>query len=426
MAIKGSGSPMEAVDEYFDMLIKSRFNEMFGSVKGNEKGLKKSTLNTICHQIVDGSHNPSKGGNPSDYLMLSSKNVIDGSITHDNPRYLSKEDFDLEDKRTRVRPGDILMTIVGTIGRTAIVPKNAGNLTFQRSVAVLHIDHQQIDPVFLKSCLDSIQADIDAEAHGSSQKGIYLNQVEKIPVLVPDLSIQKKFSSFVQQVDKSKAIVQKYIDKYDLLVKSRFIEEFGAIDLSAQKPEWKEISSLGKILTGSTPKTNVPEYWDGEIKWIAPAELTSETFYVYDTERKITEEGRKSCSLNVLKPGVVLLSSRAPIGKVAIVGSEMYCNQGFKNIECGPELNNVYLYILLKYNTKYLDSLGRGATFKEISAKIVAGIRIPAPPRAQQDRFEEFIKQVDKSKFEVVQSLLRLKSKYIRTETPSKRTDCDL
>ncbi len=200
---------------------------MFGSVKGNEKGLKKSTLNTICHQIVDGSHNPSKGGNPSDYLMLSSKNVIDGSITHDNPRYLSKEDFDLEDKRTRVRPGDILMTIVGTIGRTAIVPKNAGNLTFQRSVAVLHIDHQQIDPVFLKSCLDSIQADIDAEAHGSSQKGIYLNQVEKIPVLVPDLSIQKKFSSFVQQVDKSKAIVQKCIDKYDLLVKSRFIEMFG-------------------------------------------------------------------------------------------------------------------------------------------------------------------------------------------------------
>ena len=234
---------------------------------------------------------------------------------------------------------------------------------------------------------------------GTKMPRVSMDTFWKFDVPLPPIDLQNEFASFVKQVDKSRAICKQIFQSLDNLVKSRFIEEFGSIDLSAQKPEWKEISSLGKILTGSTPKTNVPEYWDGEIKWIAPAELTSETFYVYDTERKITEEGRKSCSLNVLKPGVVLLSSRAPIGKVAIVGSEMYCNQGFKNIECGPELNNVYLYILLKYNTKYLDSLGRGATFKEISAKIVAGIRIPAPPRAQQDRFEEFIRQVDKSKF---------------------------
>ena len=103
------------------------------------------------------------------------------------------------------------MTIVGTIGRTAIVPENAGNLTFQRSVAVLHLDNQQVDSIFLKCCLDSIQQDIDAEAHGSSQKGIYLNQVEKIPILVPELSIQKEFSSFVNQVDKSKFILQQYL-----------------------------------------------------------------------------------------------------------------------------------------------------------------------------------------------------------------------
>ena len=185
--------------------------------------------------------------------------------------------------------------------------------------------------------------------------------------------------------------------------KSRFVELFSTFDLSIQKPEWKTIGSLGKILTGSTPKTNVPEYWDGDIKWIAPAELTKNSFYIYDTERKITEEGRKSCSLNVLKPGVVLLSSRAPIGKVAIVGSEMYCNQGFKNIECGPELDNVYLYMLLKYNSEYLNSLGRGATFKEISTKIVAEIKIPTPPLELQKQFTDFVKQVDKSKIRIHQ-----------------------
>ena len=99
-----------------------------------------------------------------------------------------------------------------------------------------------------------------------------------------------------------------------------------------------------------------------------------------------------------------MLSSRAPIGKVAIVGSEMYCNQGFKNIKCGPDLNNVYLYVLLKNNTEYLNSLGRGATFKEISAKIVENIRIPVPPIELQNQFVEFFKQVDKSKFSWPQS----------------------
>jgi len=173
---------------------------------------------------------------------------------------------------------------------------------------------------------------------------------------------------------------------------------FGGIDLSAQKSDWLPIGKVGTILTGSTPKTNEPSYWDGNLKWIAPAELTSESFIINDTERKITEAGRKSCSLNLLEPGVVLLSSRAPIGKVAIVGSEMYCNQGFKNIRCNPELNNVYLYVLLKNNSDYLNSLGRGATFKEISAKIVENIRIPVPPIKDQEQFVEFFKQVDKSK----------------------------
>ena len=180
--------------------------------------------------------------------------------------------------------------------------------------------------------------------------------------------------------------------------KSRFIEMFGTLDLSIQKPEWKEIGSLGTILTGSTPKTNNQEFWDGNIKWITPAELGPDTFVINDTERKITEAGRKSCSLNILKPGTVLLTSRAPIGKVAIAGTEMYCNQGFKNIYCGPEINNIYLYTLLKHNAEYLNSLGRGATFKEVSAKIVSNIKIPAPPRKQQDLFEDFVKQVDKSK----------------------------
>src|SRR5690606_35558930 len=85
-------------------------------------------------------------------------------------------------------------------------------------------------------------------------------------------------------------------------------------------------------------------------------------------------------SLKPLPIGTVLLSSRAPIGKVAITGCVMYCNQGFKNLVCGERIYNKYLFWFLRGRTEYLNSLGRGVTFKEISKTIVEGIRIPLPP----------------------------------------------
>ena len=106
----------------------------------------------------------------------------------------------------------------------------------------------------------------------------------------------------------------------------------------------------------------------------------------------------------------MILSSRAPIGKVAIAGNTFYCNQGFKNIICNQDINPVFLYSLLRMNTRYLNSLGRGATFKEISKAIVENIRIPVPPRMHQDRFAAFVAEVDKSKLAVQQSLEKLET----------------
>lgn len=101
----------------------------------------------------------------------------------------------------------------------------------------------------------------------------------------------------------------------------------------------------------------------------------------------------------------VILTSRAPIGKVAIAGTEFYCNQGFKNIICKDTINPRYLYSLLLFNTDYLNSLGRGATFKEISKAIVEKIRIPIPQIELQNQFADFVKQVDKSKVAVQKAL---------------------
>ena len=146
-----------------------------------------------------------------------------------------------------------------------------------------------------------------------------------------------------------------------------------------------KLGEICEIVSGSTPKTSIPEYWDGDIKWITPAELNDNTYIVNDSIRKITELGVKKTGLSSFPAGTVILSSRAPIGKVAIAGCEMFCNQGFKNLICSEKINNRYLYWFLKGNTEYLNSLGRGATFKEISKQIVASIEINVPSIKNQE-----------------------------------------
>ncbi len=159
------------------------------------------------------------------------------------------------------------------------------------------------------------------------------------------------------------------------------------------------MAKLGEVCTivsGSTPKTSVTSYWDGNIKWITPAELNEDTFYIMDSVRHITEEGKEKTGLSYLPTGTVILSSRAPIGKTAIAGCEMCCNQGFKNLICSDAIYNEYLYFFLKSKTDYLNSLGRGATFKEISKSIVESIEIPLPEVNQQKEIAEKFKKLER------------------------------
>ena len=157
-----------------------------------------------------------------------------------------------------------------------------------------------------------------------------------------------------------------------------------------------KLGDICTIVSGSTPKTGIEEYWKGNLKWITPAEIEEDTYIISDSERKITELAVKKTGLSSFPKGTVILSSRAPIGKVAIAGCEMYCNQGFKNLICSEKINNKYLYWFLKRNTKYLNSLGRGATFKEISKTIVSEIEINLPEYRKQKEIANELEKINK------------------------------
>lgn len=178
----------------------------------------------ICAGIADGSHNPPQGIEISDYLMLSSKNIFDDEITFDDPRYLTQADFEQEDRRTKVKEGDVLLTIVGTVGRTAVVDKKMPRFTLQRSVAVLKPKADICSSRYLMYALQGERTHIENSAKGVAQKGIYLNEVSNIDLRIPALSEQE---SIVIRLDKIVSIIhfyQQQLQKLDELVKSRFSE----------------------------------------------------------------------------------------------------------------------------------------------------------------------------------------------------------
>ena len=218
-------------------------------------------------------------------------------------------------------------------------------------------------------------------------------------IVLPSRNEQNKFEQIYRQADKSK-----FGD-----FKSQFIEMFG--DPMTNTKAWVEFGYIGnytQIVLGTTPNSKNSSYWNGEIKWITPAEMTEESYYIYDTERHLTEEGLKAANLTLLPCRSVLFSTRAPIGKVGLVGSPMYCNQGFKNFVCGDQLNPVYLYYSLIFKREYLVSLGTGTTFKELSKKAVENLKIAVPPLILQNKFEEIYQQADKSKSIIQKALVYL------------------
>ena len=157
------------------------------------------------------------------------------------------------------------------------------------------------------------------------------------------------------------------------------------------------LEDCAEIVSGATPSTSESAYWDGDVCWATPKDLSElEGAYISDTTRKITRGGLQSCAATVLPPNSVLFSSRAPIGHVAINTVPMATNQGFKSFVLNRErVHATFLYHWLRRNRPYLESLGNGATFKEVSKAVVSRIEIPLPPLPEQRRIAEILDKAD-------------------------------
>lgn len=149
----------------------------------------------------------------------------------------------------------------------------------------------------------------------------------------------------------------------------------------------KMLGELCEIVNGGTPKTGNSEYWNGDNFWITPAEMGKRLSpYVDGSERKISDAGLRNSSARMLPPNSVILSSRAPIGYLVINTVPMATNQGCKGLVPNGQLHHKFLYYYLTSAVDLLNSLGTGATFKELSGGKLKEIGIPIPPLTEQQR----------------------------------------
>ena len=153
--------------------------------------------------------------------------------------------------------------------------------------------------------------------------------------------------------------------------------------------EWIKckIGDLGEIVGGATPSTKDEANYNGNISWITPKDLCELSGrYIQYGERNITSKGLKSCSAQLLPMHSILFSSRAPIGYVAIAQNELCTNQGFKSVVPNSKTYFLFLYYLLKYNKKRIESMGNGTTFKEISGSTLKDISVMIPKSYQEQK----------------------------------------
>lgn len=162
--------------------------------------------------------------------------------------------------------------------------------------------------------------------------------------------------------------------------------------------EQRKLGDIADIIGGGTPSTSVADYWDGEIDWYAPAEI-SDQILVKSSQRKITQEGFDNSSAKMLPVGTVLFTSRAGIGKTAILGKEACTNQGFQSIVPHKnELDSYFIYSRTPELKKYGETVGAGSTFVEVSGKQMAAMTLMMPPTIEeQKRIGEFMSNIDEA-----------------------------
>ena len=308
--------------------------------------------------------------------------------------------------------GDITMilndkTASGNIiGRVLLIEESGGYVYNQRTERI-EVDSSNYDSQFIYTMLNApeIRDKIIKQSQGNTQIYVNWTTVSQTDYLVPQLSEQRRIGEYFSNLDNLITLHQRKLDKLKSVKKSmleKMIPQNGEVKpeirFTGFTDDWEQrkLGDVADLVGGGTPNTQNSEYWDGDIDWYAPAEIADQ-IYVKTSQRKITEQGYDNSSAKLLPPGTVLFTSRAGIGKTAILTRKGCTNQGFQSIVPHKnELDTYFIFSRTEELKRYGELVGAGSTFVEVSGKQMAAMDLMLPSTIrEQQMIGVFFKQLD-------------------------------
>ena len=325
-----------------------------------------------------------------------------------------------EIRKLAVKKNDVFFTRTSEtpeeVGYSAVLLEDVPNCVFNGFVLRARPRNNWLDPEYCKYCFSTkrVREEISKRCKYTTRAGITGRALSEIEIPLPPIEEQRAIANTLTSMEN-------YIDKlFQMIEKKKAIRDGALEDLVSGKTrlngfneEW-ETTTVGNcvsILQGGTPSTTNPRYWDGNIVWVTPGEITKLSgMYISSSERMITEAGLENSSATMLPEGTILLCTRATIGDLAIATKPMTTNQGFKNLICKIGYHNVFMAYLLKTMKNTMLSLAIGTTFLEISKKNLAAIQIRVPVFEEQKAIADALTAMD----EEIQALKTEREKMIQ------------
>ena len=328
--------------------------------------------------------------------------ISDKIFVSSSERKITQEGYD--NSSTKLLPiGTVLFTSRAGIGKTAILrKKGCTNQGFQSIVP----HENELDSYFIYSRSEELKKYGETVGAGSTFVEVSGKQMANMNLLLPkSIEEQQKIGEYFSNLDHLITLHQRKLDKLKTLKKAMLEKMFPKngesvpeIRFSGFTDDWEQrkLGEIADIIGGGTPSTSIDEYWDGDIDWYAPAEI-SDKIFVSSSERKITQEGYDNSSTKLLPIGTVLFTSRAGIGKTAILRKKGCTNQGFQSIVPHEnELDSYFIYSRSEELKKYGETVGAGSTFVEVSGKQMANMNLLLPKSIEeQQKIGEYFSNLD-------------------------------
>jgi type I restriction enzyme S subunit len=293
------------------------------------------------------------------------------------------------DPKKVAEPGDLLLSVRAPVGDTNFADQR---IAVGRGLSIIRANKES-RTAFIRLVIQFNVTELIASSGSGMFASITGKNLKEFKVNLPPLPEQRRIVDLISSVDSYIEGLQRQLESAKGS-RNAVLHEL----LTAGGDGWVEttLGEVAEVIGGGTPSTTIGEYWDGDIVWLTPTEITSQDGKVVsDSIRKITDLGFKNSGAQMLPMDSVILTSRASVGFVALAGKELCTNQGFQSLIPKPTVLSKFLMFWIQQNRSEFESRSAGSTFKEISKSNVKSIKLLLPPLPEQKRIVDMVNTID-------------------------------